>query len=350
MIRVAILGAGIGREHLAAYRALPELFSVVMVVDQDIVRAKALRSDDGFAVSADIAKALDDPQIDVIDVCLPPHLHVPVTLRALAAGKHVICEKPLATSMADVDRIRHAAADNGRQVFPVFQYRWGPALAQLRGLIAAGATGVPQVAALETHWSRGAEYYDVPWRGTWAGEQGGAVLCHAIHNHDLMTHFMGPVAQVSAMTTTRVNQIETEDCAAISFEMASGALATSSITLGAATDETRIRLVFEHVTATSATTPYAPGAVDWQIIARNANDQPRIDALRTATPAEAIGFEGFLAAVARALAGQDTSAVTLDEGAASVELVTAIYHAARTGTRVSLPLATSHPLYEGWQP
>lgn len=349
MIRVAILGAGIGGEHLAAYRQLKTHFTVAMIVDQDSARAESLRDGDTYKVASDLQVALDDPDIDLIDVCLPPHLHVPVTLKALAAGKHVICEKPIATSMADIDRIKQAVQHNKRHVFPVFQYRWGPALAKLRGLIAEGLAGAPQVGALETHWSRGADYYAVPWRGTWVGEQGGAVLGHAIHNHDLMTHFMGPVASVSAMATTRVNPIETEDCAAITFQMSNGALCTSSITLGAATDETRIRLVFEHLTATSATAPYAPGSEGWSFVARAPENQPKIDALLAKVPPEPVGFEGFLTTIAAALAGQQNAAVTLDEGAASVALVTAIYHAARSGARVSLPIEPTHPLYEGWQ-
>ncbi len=350
MTRVAILGAGIGAEHLAAYRTRPDVFEVCLIVDQDAARADALRSGDSFQVAAEIDVAMDDPEIDLIDICLPPHLHVPVTLRALEAGKDVICEKPLATSMADVDRIRNTAQATRRTVYPVFQYRWGPSLAQLRALREAGLTGAPQTASIETHWSRGADYYAVPWRGTWAGEQGGAVLGHAIHNHDLLTHVMGPVAALSAATTTRVNPIETEDCAAITFEMASGALATSSVTLGAAMDETRLRFVFEQLTVTSGSTPYAPGADPWTFTARDAARQSALDAVLAHTPAEPSGFEGFLIAVAQDRAGAPNAAVTLEDGAASIALVTAIYHAARTGTRVTLPIRSDHPLYEGWQP
>ena len=269
MIDVAILGAGIGREHLAAFRALKDSFTVRAVVDQDLARVETIRQDgDSFRALRDIDEALADPQVQVIDICLPPHLHASVTQRALAAGKHVICEKPLATSLADVEEIRRAAQAAGCNVYPVFQYRWGPSLAQLRHLMACGLAGQLQVAALETHWSRGAEYYAVPWRGTWAGECGGAVLGHAIHNHDLLTHIAGDIACLSALTATRVNEIETEDCASISFAMASGALATYSITLGAARDETRLRFVFEHLTATSGTAPYAPGAAPWSFQAR----------------------------------------------------------------------------------
>ncbi|MEM8691443.1 MAG: Gfo/Idh/MocA family oxidoreductase [Pseudomonadota bacterium] len=348
MIRVAILGAGIGAEHLAAYRELPDLFSVNQIVDRDLDRVNALPNSADFAHVAEIDVALSDPEIDLIDICLPPHLHVEITLAALRAGKHVVCEKPLATSMADVDLIIHAAAD--RDVFPVFQYRWGPSFSALQALIDAGLIGKPQVGAVETHWSRGADYYAVPWRGTWSGERGGAILGHAIHNHDLLTHFMGPVAQVSAMAATRVNAIETEDCAAITFVMENGALCTSNVTLGAAFDQTRIRLVFEDLTATSGTAPYAPGLDTWEFTARDPAKQRMVDELLKDVKAEPAGFIGFFKAIADHLAGRPARPVSLDEGAASIALVTAIYYAARTGERVDLPITSEHPLYAGWQP
>ena len=350
MIKIAILGAGIGRAHLAALREQEDVFQVVAVADQDLTRIEEIRNGGTFAALSNIADALADPLIDVIDICLPPHLHVPVTLDALNAGKHVICEKPLATALADVDLIAATARKNDKRVFPVFQYRWGSSLAQLRHLMAQGLTGAVHTAALETHWSRGPDYYAIPWRGTWAGERGGAVLGHAIHNHDLLTHITGEVAALSAMTTTRVNPIETEDCAAISFVMTSGALCTSNITLGAADDQTRLRFVFERLTATSGTEPYAPGAVPWTFSARDPSQQKAIDLAVARAPPEPTGFSGFFAEIAKALDGISNTAVTLDDGAASVALVTAIYHAARTGERVTLPLTPDHPLYKGWFP
>ena len=68
------------------------------------------------------------------------------------------------------------------------------------------------------------------------------------------------------------------------------------------------------------------------------------------TKTERVGFEGYFAALADTLTGRPSKAVTLEEGAASIELVTAIYHAARSGQRVPLPLGPDHPLYAGWQP
>ena len=248
-VKVAIVGAGIGAEHFQAYLQLPHLYCVRVVCDLDENRAQGIATAHGVAVTASMQQVLEDNTIDLVDICLPPHAHLQASLAALKHGKHVICEKPLVSSVAEADQLIAVLNESSKKLFPVFQYRYGPATAQLQALIDAGLAGKAYAASIETHWCRGADYYQVPWRGTFAGEQGGAVLCHAIHNHDLLCRFFGPVKRVSAMITTRVNPIETEDCAAISVEMCEGSLATSSITLGAASDTTRLRFCFEKLTA-----------------------------------------------------------------------------------------------------
>ena len=351
MIRVAIIGAGIGAEHLAAYRALPDLYRVTHLVDLDTARATAVLAGDGsVVVSADLAAILGDDAVDLIDVCLPPHLHLEVSVAALQAGKHVVCEKPMVRSLAEADLLASAITATDRVFSPVFQYRFGPATAALDALIAAGLSGKPEVASLETHWDRGAEYYANGWRGTWARESGGAVLGHAIHNHDLICRYFGPVAAVQAALSTRINPIETEDCAAIIMRFENGALATSSVTLGAAGNTSRIRLVFEKLTATSGTAPYAPASIPWTILARDPADQPRIDAILHELPPAISGFEGFFIAISDAVAGRSGAAVTYDDGRAAIALVTAIYQAARSGQTVALPLDPNTPLYAGWLP
>ena len=347
MMRVAIIGAGIGAQHLEGYLALPDAWEVSLIVDLNSNRARAIAKD--IPVVRDISVALLDPAIDVIDICLPPHLHVPVTLQALAASKHVICEKPLTTSMADIDRLRVAKKTAQREVFPVFQYRFGTAFAALDALRAADLLGKPILAAAETHWARDAVYYAVPWRGTWAGEQGGAIVTHAIHAHDLISHHMGPIKTVSATLATRANPIETEDTAGLVFELENGALATSSITLGAAQDETRLRFVYENLTATSGNNPYAPAQEQWTFEARNPVDQAKIDRVVHAASARG-GFAGAFDAIAAALMGAPGKAVGFEDAARSIDLIAASYHAARTGQKVALPILRTHPLYSGWQP
>lgn len=346
--RVAILGAGIGAQHLDGYRANADAFRVTCLCDLDLERARGVAGD-GIRVCGDMDEVLGDPEVDLIDICLPPHLHVPVALQALTAGKDVICEKPLACSLTECDQLAEAVAQSGRSLFPVFQYRYGRAMDQLRALMQAGLTGKAYAATFETHWNRGRDYYAIPWRGTWAGEQGGAILGHAIHAHDLMTHLLGPVAQVSGSLATRVNPIETEDCAALSFVMQSGALVTSSVTLGGAEDRSRIVLLFEGLTAQSGASPYAPMSDCWQFRARDPAYQGEVDAICGAVPEVRNGFDGFLQAVGATLRGEAERAINLQDGRGSIELVSAIYAAHRRGSAVSLPLAKDDPAYAGWR-
>ena len=349
MHKVAIVGAGIGAEHLAGYQANPGRFDVTTICDLDQDRGAALARTGGANYTADFDQVLGS-DVDVIDICLPPHLHFPFATRALEAGKHVICEKPMVAALAEADQLAKTARQANRHVFPVFQYRFGTGTAQLRALMDAGLTGKPFVATLETHWNRDAEYYAVDWRGTWASERGGAVLGHAIHIHDLLTGILGPVSEVHAMLDTRVNAIETEDCAALSIRMENGALVTSSITLGAADDTSRLRLIFEGMTVESDHAAYQPAADPWHFQARAPTTQSQIDAvLNTVSPAP-FGFAGMLIAVADALDGRPSAAVNIEDGRRSLEFVTAVYQSARSGQPVSLPIGKDHPLFESWMP
>ncbi|MGV1905311.1 Gfo/Idh/MocA family protein [Agrobacterium cavarae] len=350
MIGVAIVGAGIGAEHLKGYLALPERFAVKAICDLDVERARGVASGTSIHVTADLDEVLADPSIQLIDVCLPPHLHFPITLKAHAAGKDVVCEKPLVRSLEEANALLESVKTTGRSIFPVFQYRFGPAMRQLRALIDAGLAGKAYVASSEVHWNRGKGYYDIPWRGTWKGECGGAILGHAIHAHDLICYVLGPVDEVFTMADTRVNTIETEDCAALSFRMKNGALATSSVTLGAAEDTSRLRFCFEGFTAESGSLPYRPAEDKWRFIARAPTTQAQIDAVLATVGDGENGFTGFVEAIADAMEGRGGKEVTVTDGLQSIELVTAIYRSAREGKPVRLAEAAEGQWIKGWAP
>ena len=109
---------------------------------------------------------------------------------------------------------------------PILQYRFGRGIQKLRLLVDAGITGRPYVANVDVAWRRGADYYAVPWRGTWEGELGGVLTSHALHALDMTMFILGQPVAVWARTTTLVNDVETEDCAAITLRWADGSLAT----------------------------------------------------------------------------------------------------------------------------
>ena len=350
-ITVAIIGAGIGADHMDGYLDLPDQYRVVTVCDLDEERAETLSArSPGCATETDLDRVIADPGVDAIDICLPPHLHFDVALKALAAGKHVVCEKPLARSLSEADRMIEAANRSGKLMLPVFQYRYGRGFQQLLHLIGSGLCGKPLTATLETHWNRGADYYSVPWRGTWAGESGGAILGHAIHIHDLLCTALGPIERVSASLATRVNPIEVDDCAAIALEMQNGALVTSSITLGSATDMSRLRFCFENLTAESGRLPYHPAADGWTFKAREPGLQGEVDTLTAGCATRPERFAGLFADFAAKLRGEPNDAVSPADGRRSLELVTALYQSARQGEQVSLPIMQDDPIYQGWMP
>jgi predicted dehydrogenase len=218
----------------------------------------------------------------------------------------------------------------------------------LRHLVERGVAGRAYLATIETHWTRRPGYYANPWRGRRAGELGGVLLSQAIHAHDLLIWVLGPARRVFARTATRVNAIETEDCAVATLEMADGSLAGLSATLGSAEEISRLRFCFEGVTAESNHAPYVSSSEPWRLIPRSAEHASRIAlALADFAPQEE-GFARQFALFHDALETGGPLPVTLGDARRSIELASALYHSAATGTDVELPLGPDHPAYRGW--
>jgi predicted dehydrogenase len=348
--RVGIVGAGIGARHVEGFLENPDKFEVAVICDRDRRRAAALASQAGAAVHGEFDAALlarDD--LDIIDICLPPSLHFDTVSRALRAGRHVICEKPLVGSLAEVDALEALAKQCRRTLMPVFQARFGNGLAKARHLVNTGAAGRVYLATAETHWHRGAAYYAVPWRGKLATELGGAFAGHAIHIHDMLTTLLGPARRVAAQAAVRVNPIETEDCGGAVLEMHDGAIAVLSVTLGSAEEISRLRVMCENVTMESGGELYACAREPWRFVPREPRDQAWLDAALAGAPVGLEGFAGQFALCHAALATGAALPVTIADARRSVELISAIYHSARTGERVDLPIAKDHPAYRRWR-
>jgi predicted dehydrogenase len=350
-LRVALVGLGVGGSHLAAFRALADRYELVALCDLNRAKADFIARLVGVPRVCERYEdvlAMDD--LDVVDICTPPGLHVEMVRGALTAGKHAVCEKPLAASLAEVDALAACERETGRRVMPIFQYRFGRGVERVRRVLAAGVAGRAHLATVETAWRRGADYYSVPWRGRWDTELGGVCVSHAIHAHDLLYYLLGPARQVHARLATRVNPIETEDCAVVSLEMQDGSLAALSATLGSAREITRLRLCFDHLVAESSLSPYTPGAEPWTLTPVSPDAARRIDAALAGFAPGPEGYEGQLAAFHAALASGGELPVRLADARASLELASAIYHSAEIGAAVDLPLAADHPKYAGFRP
>jgi predicted dehydrogenase len=351
-LKVGLVGSGIGRQHLAAFASLPDQFQVVAVCDIDQSRAGTLAAEyDVARVVTDMTDLCRMDDVDVIDICTPSFLHYQQTLQALGAGKHVICEKPVASSLKEGDEIIAAEKQSGKHVMPIFQYRFRSGLQKLKRLATDRVAGRAYLTTVETAWRRRADYY-ATWHGKWKMELGGAMVTLAIHAHDALYYILGPAKSVFARTATLVNPIETEDCISASLEMADGSLCSLSVTTGSTHQISRHRFCFSNLTAESNTQPYANTADPWTFT----GDSPEIDQQIQDTLAHfeplPEGFAGQFYRFHQALHASRNAKlpVTLADARASLELITATYYSARTHQVVSLPLGQDHPYYTGWLP
>lgn len=201
MTEVAVVGCGYaGRAHLDAYRAMPRV-RVAAVCDTDAERAERATAeiDGGAATYTDVAALLHEVRVDVVSVCVPPVAHRDVTVAALRARAHVLCEKPLAMNAREVQEMYDAADSAGRQLAAIFNMRWTPEVKRLRELVAGGAVG--RVVSSRA-WAFGPE---IPWWGIhWhrAISGGGFVASTAVHVLDAALWVAGYPSAPTAVTAT----------------------------------------------------------------------------------------------------------------------------------------------------
>jgi len=348
--RVAVIGLGVGQLHVRSWRRLKDRFAVVAVADLDPARASAVAERVGAEV-ASFEEIIERDDIDVVDLCTPPAGHYDQITAALARGLHVVCEKPLVGSLAEADGLAAVERDRAGRVMPIFQYRFGNGLQKIKALVDGDVAGRAFTSSVEVAWRRRADYYAVPWRGRWDTELGGVLVSQAVHALDMLTYIVGPPARLFARVKTMVNDIEVEDCAAISLEMADGSLATVSCTLGSAEEITRHRFHFANLSAESGTAPYESSSDPWRITADTEEAAGAIDALLDNWAVRPEGWWGQFERYADFLDGKVADPpVTLTDARRALELVTALYASSRSGRDVALPIGADHPLYGGWRP
>jgi predicted dehydrogenase len=350
-LKVAVVGSGIGRSHVYSYQGLPDQFEIMAVCDIDEDRGRGLAEECGVpSMFTDLDELCQVEELDVIDICTPSHLHFPHTMQVLEAGKHAICEKPVAGSLGQVDELMHAEAASRKRVMPIFQYRFGHGLQKLKHLVDQGIAGRAYLTTVETAWRRREEYYAVPWRGRWETELGGPLVTLAIHAHDALYYVLGPAKSVFARTTTLVNPIETDDTISASLEMLDGSLASLSVTTGSVEQISRHRFCFSGLTAESNTEPYHNTSEPWTFAGDSPELVQQIDAALAAFEPQPENFLGQFARFHKALTEGTALPVRLSDARNSIELITAIYHSAATQVAVELPIGEDHPMYGGWQP
>ena len=173
-IRWGVLStAKIAREKVIPATMRSQFGTVIAIASRDAARAKAVADEVGIEKAHDSYDALlDDPGVDAVYIPLPNHMHLPWSLRAIAAGKHVLCEKPIGLSSAEAEQLTAAAAEHPNlKVMEAFMYRFHPQWQTARKLVREGRIG-----ALRTIHTQFSYYNDDPQNIRNQPDMGGGAL------------------------------------------------------------------------------------------------------------------------------------------------------------------------------
>jgi UDP-N-acetyl-2-amino-2-deoxyglucuronate dehydrogenase len=348
-LKFALVGAGvIGKHHGLVISQLADRIDLAAVVDLDLPKAERLAAERGGTPYASLTAALADQDIDVVVVCVPTGRHGEVAIEALAAGKHVIVEKPAEVTVAKTDEIIEAQQKAGTLVTVISQHRFDPATVTTLEAISRGELGRITSGIASIDWWRGQSYYDSgDWRGTWELDGGGALMNQGVHTVDLLVAALGRPVEVFAYTGTLAHErIEVEDVAVGVVRFESGALGVLHATTAAYPGlSARLQvhgdrgssvidndeLAFFHATPPGTepeerlmgTTQAISGAAEGTTASRNPGQM---------SDAHRLQYLNFLGA----LDGSEELRVDLATNRQSIAVITGVYESARTGKPVDL--------------
>jgi predicted dehydrogenase len=235
VIGVAVIGLGNALQpHARSLVDLADRVRVVWAAATSDTRLKDVADRYGFPTTTDITRAIEDPAVDAVLVLTPANAHLPIAELAFAAGKHVMCEKPLEVSLERAERLIAAGRHADRRLGICLQHRFRAGSRRLHELLTQGALGTVQAATMMVPWWRPQAYYDDPGRGVKARDGGGALITQAIHTLDLFRWLVGvDSVEAAQVRTTALHRMETEDYASALVRLGNGAPGTIIATVAA---------------------------------------------------------------------------------------------------------------------
>ncbi len=211
---VGVIGCGmISGNHFHALEKLENvsLRAVCDVDEEKLQKAAEAQGADGYVHWRELI-CRDD--IDAVHICVPHYLHAEMSIFALRAGKHVLCEKPMGVSLGEARAMEAAALESGKTLTVCFQNRYNGASRRMKELIGSGALGQVLGGSAFVTWNRAEPYYqNSPWRGKWETEGGSVLINQAVHTLDLLRYLAGEMTlRGCTMSAKRLaDTIETED-------------------------------------------------------------------------------------------------------------------------------------------
>ena len=226
-LRIGIIGCGgIGRTHFNAWSQAG--YAPVALVDTVPGAAVALAGSSGAQAYTDIATFLTEASLDIVSICTPPSTHRELVVAAMAAGIHVLCEKPLAPTVADCEAMIAAATAANKLLSVGFCHRFQPHIETMKALIDAGAIG--DVIMFRNRFAGHMSNVESKWFSDPVLAGGGVMMDTSVHSVDLFRHLIGDAVSIQASAVTRTTELgpalRVEDTAVILLTSATGVIGT----------------------------------------------------------------------------------------------------------------------------
>jgi len=225
-IGVGIIGAGnIATHHLPGYLQSAESAEVVAIAEVHPESAHSFAQTVGnVEIFADYRDMVASPDIDAVDICLPHHLHKDAVIFAAAAGKHILCEKPLCLTLDEADAVTQAVAASGVTLMCAHNQLFLPSVAAARDLIRQGNLGKVYAARTTDVFALKGTAETFGWRARRATSGGGELIDTGYHPNYLLLHLVDsvPVKVTAMLSRHRLSFLEGEDTAHVLIEFADG--------------------------------------------------------------------------------------------------------------------------------
>jgi predicted dehydrogenase len=218
MIKVGLIGGGgIADAHIRGYRAYAEAITVTAVADVVYQTASRRGAELGAAAYTDFRQMILDEDLDAVDICLPHHLHAEAIIAAAAAGRHILCEKPLCLTVAEADRVRLAIDAAGVTLMCAHNQLFLPAVTKAKQLLDEGILGPVYEVRTADSFYNDFDPQNMGWRSSAATSGGGELIDTGYHPTYLMLHLAGgsPVEATALLSQHRLRFMEGEDSAQV---------------------------------------------------------------------------------------------------------------------------------------
>lgn len=322
----------VGTGDIANKRVIPAIEAeprsrLAAVCDTVEERARSAAAPRGAKAYTELAEALRSPNVDAVYLCTPVFLHVPQAIQALAAGKHVLVEKPVALSSAEARRLVSAAEKSGRKCGVAYFRRFAPKYAMARDMLSRGEFGkVALVRMAYFSWFNPAKEDPKYWRVVPERSGGGPISDMGTHMFDVLIGLFGLPQSIFAKAETLVQPYDVEDSCSAILKLADGAQVTASFHWCSKTWSHEFEII-----GTEAKVKWHPydGDSVTKTVGRDTQEVATPNARNVHYPL----IEDFVSAVVE----NRDPAVTPAEAAKTNQVIDALYRSAREGREVAIP-------------